>query len=335
MSVLGPEYAEWLDRLAAIRPAALRWPDAAAVRARLGELGLQPEDQQVAEATTVAVQGQALEWVLSRLLGHIKETMGDEQADRLDLPAMPESLGDAGRCLPLHAFVLAAPETAAYHRRLGISPEITRATLNDLGRHVARYRLMFGTTGVAGAGFMLLHFRGLLFECGRLQYQPITPTGSEVETQDQRLLNAGQRVRQLGGPKVGEPVLSVHIPEAGPLLPEAVDRSLERVSTEVVAHLPGPRRRFAVCFSWLLDDQLASYLPATSNIIRFQRRFRLVPDWWADGDYDILRFVFRRPSTPPEVLAELPQRTTLERAVVDHLRRGEHWRVRAGWLALA
>jgi hypothetical protein len=30
----------------------------------------------------------------------------------------------------------------------------------------------------------------------------------------------------------------------------------------------------------------------------------------------------------------LPQRTTLERAIVGHLRAGEHWRNRTGWLAL-
>jgi hypothetical protein len=34
-------------------------------------------------------------------------------------------------------------------------------------------------------------------------------------------------------------------------------------------------------------------------------------------------------------LNALPQRTTLERAVVEHLCRGRHWRMRTGWLQLA
>jgi hypothetical protein len=30
----------------------------------------------------------------------------------------------------------------------------------------------------------------------------------------------------------------------------------------------------------------------------------------------------------------VPQRTTLQRAIVSHLRTGGHWRVRCGWLPL-
>jgi hypothetical protein len=30
-------------------------------------------------------------------------------------------------------------------------------------------------------------------------------------------------------------------------------------------------------------------------------------------------------------LDDLPQRTTLERAIVAHLRAGGHWRARTGW----
>jgi GNAT-like C-terminal domain len=43
----------------------------------------------------------------------------------------------------------------------------------------------------------------------------------------------------------------------------------------------------AICTSWLLDDQLAAYLKPDSNIIRFQRRFSLLPDS-SDGDDDVL-----------------------------------------------
>ncbi len=48
-----------------------------------------------------------------------------------------------------------------------------------------------------------------------------------------------------------------------------------------------------------------------------------------DGDADVLRFVFHR--IAPSV-DDLPQRTTLERAIVAHLRAGKHWLDRTGWL---
>jgi hypothetical protein len=85
-----------------------------------------------------------------------------------------------------------------------------------------------------------------------------------------------------------------------------------------------------VCTSWLLDEQLADYLPADSNIMRFQRRFTLTDDAVVD-DHEPLRFIFRR---VPADLGKLPRDTTLQRALVDHLERGKHWRIRTGWFPL-
>ena len=62
--------------------------------------------------------------------------------------------------------------------------------------------------------------------------------------------------------------------------------------------------------------------------MRFQRRFTVV-DGATDDGRDILRFVFDR---VPKSIDELPQRTTLERAIVSHLRGGGHWKTRTGWL---
>jgi len=91
-----------------------------------------------------------------------------------------------------------------------------------------------------------------------------------------------------------------------------------------------PRRtcRLGLCHSWLLDKQLGEYRPATSNIIRFQERFR--PAYTPEGNNrPTLEFVFRTPDRP---LDELPQRTTLERAVVQHVRDGRQWHGGVGWL---
>ena len=85
------------------------------------------------------------------------------------------------------------------------------------------------------------------------------------------------------------------------------------------------------CGSWLMDEQLAEYLPSDSNILRFQRRFTIDSGWSVQGDDDVVRFVFGQ---LPDTLDELPQRTTLQRAVVQHLRDGRHWYIRQGWLAL-
>jgi hypothetical protein len=110
----------------------------------------------------------------------------------------------------------------------------------------------------------------------------------------------------------------------------ACAESLTAARAFFMRYFPSPTRRLAICESWLLDDQLSAYLPADANIIGFQRQFTLAPGWKAGGN-DIAQFVFRR--TVAE-LSAVRQRTSLQRAVVSHLRTGCHWRVRSGWLRL-
>ncbi len=87
----------------------------------------------------------------------------------------------------------------------------------------------------------------------------------------------------------------------------------------------------AVCRSWLLDPQLRRYLPADSNIVRFQERFRIVHEETRADDGLPVGFVFGDPGLP---VADLPRRTAVERAVGDHLRAGGHWYGGHGWFAL-
>ena len=160
------------------------------------------------------------------------------------------------------------------------------------------------------------HFRGDAITVGRLQF-------------DRRHVPA-DAMGALAS-RVGEPALGVHIPALGPLSPEACDASLARARAFYARHFPEERYEVGICESWLMDDQLMRYLPATSNIARFQRRFRLGDGWSRLADDDVVRFAFGR---LPDDLADLPQDTTLERAVVGHLRDGGHWYFRRGWLEL-
>ena len=122
----------------------------------------------------------------------------------------------------------------------------------------------------------------------------------------------------------GEGVLDVHIPETGPLTPALCDASFARARELFSAH------HTAICHSWLLDPQLADVLPPTSNIVRFQRRFELTGES-DDGNEDVLRFVFHTSS--PD-LDRLRPRTTLERALVEHMRAGRSWRTPTGVTSL-
>ncbi|GAA3741414.1 hypothetical protein HDA32_002491 [Spinactinospora alkalitolerans] len=262
-------------------------------------------------------------WLLERMYARIAADAGTQ--GWRDWPALTEAADARVRCAAVFAFAAATPALRAHHARHGVPAEVSAATLSDVGRHVAKTRVMFGRIGLEVAAWIALHYRHGLYELGRLQYETsrLGPEGAVT------WYDPGEQARLPADLGAGSPALRLHIPQSGPLDPAAVQASLER-ARGFFADCFGADYPVATCTSWLLDPQLARYLPATSNIIAFQRRFELLATP-KPGDGDVFRFVFRHPRVAPD---EVPYGSRLERAVVDHLRAGGHWQVRTGWLRL-
>jgi hypothetical protein len=257
-------------------------------------------------------------WLLERCHRRIVADLGGI-APLPRWPPLPGTLGAHGRLFYASVFLAAVPDVRDWHRRRGIPDDVSWATLADFGRHLAVVRRLHGQPAADPPTWLRNHFRGALYQLGRLQF-----CRSRVWSRQADLDRLGVGLRH------GDPALDLHIPEAGPLAPDACDQALRLARGFFPRHFPEERYQVVICSSWLLDDQLGAYLAPTSNIMRFQRRFRLLPGG-VDGDEDILRFVFRRAAP---ALDELPRRSSLERAVVDHLRAGRHWKVRTGWFEL-
>ncbi|MFE6893288.1 acyltransferase domain-containing protein [Streptomyces sp. NPDC057694] len=240
------------------------------------------------------------------------------------LPEFPAAAGALGRCFAVFVFVAALPHVRALHREHGIPDDVSRHTLADLGRNLAVHRRRFGTTGLLVPWWPTRHFRGELYQLGRLQFER-RRLGKRTGT---ALAAAGV------GAGPGDPCLSLHIPDyLGPLTPRACDDSLARATAFFARHFPQEPVRVAVCHSWLLDEQLRRYLPADSNIIRFQDRFELLhtrPDPEPEDDTPVA-FVFGGTGTPR---ADLPRRTSVQRAVLGHLDAGGHWYPGHGWFPM-
>jgi GNAT-like C-terminal domain/N-acyltransferase N-terminal domain len=299
----------------------LALPAAADAAPLLGRLGVADQDAAELIGAWPSPERTPEAWsLLERCHRRLVGGLGRTAVPADPWPRLPASFGALGRLFHAYVLLAAVPDVRRWHRRHGIPDEVSWATLADLGRQLGLHRRMHGTAGLAAPTWLWSHFTGALYQLGRLQFcrsrVPWEPAVLE---------------RLEGGPRHGEPALDLHIPEAGPLTPAEVDRSLRWAREFFPRHFPDERYRVVICTSWLLDDQLAGYLAPESNIMRFQRRFRLLPGSVADGDDDVVMFVFRRGAP---VLDELPQRTSLERAVVGHLRAGRHWRIRAGWLEL-
>lgn len=320
----GDTTSPWLTFLESIGPATVAYetPSPANLVGRLAWCGV-PEGV-IAEIASLAPAINAdddLAWLLDRSVQHLWQSV-----DRIDwphrIPRLPEELGPLGRWFFAIVFATFLPLTLDLHRQRGISPDISQATLADIGRHVRIHEARHGIPGQADPDWLALHVRGVIYQTGRLQFERARLGGTTS-----RALHAQGYDYQHG-----EPVLSVHIPGyMGPLDPAACDAAFAHARAFFATHYPEERYRLAVCKSWLLDRQLATLLPATSNIVRFQHRFGLAYTPDQPDDHDTLEFVFRTPNRP---LADLPQNTTLERAVVAHLQQGGHFFGGMGWLPL-
>ncbi|MFE0739672.1 acyltransferase domain-containing protein, partial [Streptomyces sp. NPDC058855] len=245
-----------------------------------------------------------------------------ETDSAIELPELDWPSGALNRCFPAYVFVAALPHTRAYHRERGVPADVSRRTLADLGRNMAVHRRRYGLPGVLAPRWLTHHFRGELYQLGRLQFERAR-CGERTRS---ALAAAGLDVAP------GTPCLNLHIPDfLGPLSPAACDRSLALARVFFARHYPEDPYPVALCHSWLLDPQLKRYLLADSNIIRFQERFRVAREDTEPADTEPVQFVFGDPDLPVE---SLPRRTSVERAVGDHLRAGGHWYVGHGWFPL-
>ncbi|MFI5974467.1 acyltransferase domain-containing protein [Streptomyces sp. NPDC051452] len=228
----------------------------------------------------------------------------------------PPELADA---FPVYVFLAALPRTLAHHRERGIPAETSRHTLADLGRHIVVHRRWHGRFGVQSRRWLVRHFRGELYQLGRLQFERARMGRRTASVLAAAGLDAVP----------GSLCLTLHVPDfRGRLTPSACDRSLALAREFFALHFPEERPEAVLCHSWLLDPQLRAYLPEDSNIVRFQERFRTVREEDEPADTEPVQFVFGNPDLP---VARLPRRTSVERAVGDHLRSGGHWYIGHGW----
>ena len=271
-------------------------------------------------AATAVADPDLTDWV-DRTVGDLATATGMPSPPPA-LAARPESDPGAVAYLPVLAFAETLPTTLAWAESRGVSPALMAATLRDIGRMLQRNRVWFGRAGLDHelAGWLPRHLIGSLLEIGRLQHERSTPG----------MRTSAWFLAEGADWSPGELGVNLHIPESGPLDPAAVRESLRAGRTVLRRRFPEHRLRVRYCISWLLDPQLLEYLPASSNIVAFQRMFRVGPAKDDDGDASVRKFVFGNASEP---VADLPQRSSLERAAVAHWAAGRHWRVHVGRVA--
>lgn len=263
-------------------------------------------------------------WVLDRIYQQMVATMGDP-APRdgfFGWPPISSERDPAARHLYVWLFLAILPLVRRYHAEHGVPDDVSWESLACLGSAMAAARQLSGRSGLDGVWSPPLAFRGALYPLGRLTFERIEPVMDGADF-----------------PPLPPDTCAIgtHIPGGMPLEPRACDESFT-LAREFVTRNFSDRPAAFICHSWLLDPQVAEYLPAESNLVRFQRRFTLAPNKFEPSDNEILEFVFKRrndgPEVPADILTELPQDTRLQRAYVTHLRSGRRWYARTGWAPL-
>ncbi|WP_427894468.1 acyltransferase domain-containing protein [Kribbella sp. GL6] len=292
-----------------------RWTSGADEDEVLARLGLGAEDRRDTLANRPDPERDPdLWWLLERCHHQLVQQLGTT-GPLPPWPDLPAATGPVGRFLYVWAFLATLPAVRRYHADRGISDADSWPALAVLGAQMANRRELYGEGGLHTQNWVTHHFRGAIYALDRLHFE-----------RQRSWFDA----RADGGPAPAEPVLGLHIPE-GRLTPESVDAALDRARVFFGTHYPDEQYRFATCVSWVLDPQLTQYLAADSNIIRFQQRFTLLPEADKDDGATVVEFLFKRPLTELDML---PRATTLQRAVIDHIRAGRPWRFRTGWFPL-
>jgi hypothetical protein len=254
---------------------------------------------------------------IERQRGHVDEPIGIWS----DL----DDAGPSGRFFYVYLFALAYEGTLKYLAENGVPRDVIDSTFSVVATQAATHRRKWGSAGTEAGWFTIPILRGELLQIGSLHFHQVnlgvgtlspSPWYDEVDAQ---VLGVGFRH--------GEPSIGLHIPRGTDLSPDAIDSTMARARDVLGVMWPTRQRRLATCGSWMLDQQLREFLPSTSNLMLFQDRFAMVPTS-SIGDEEALDFVYERPGVP---LEQLPQQTSLQRAIVSVLARGEHWRNQAGW----
>lgn len=118
----------------------------------------------------------------------------------------------------------------------------------------------------------------------------------------------------------GDPCLSIHIPAAGPLDHAECGASILRALPFWAKHFPEQHVKALVCVSWFLDPQFARCLPAQSNIVKFISECYLFP-YASASDAQTFERVFDGPVD----LDKAPQTSSIQRAVIQHMKAGGRW----------
>ena len=232
----------------------------------------------------------------------------DDVTDSLKTIFLSFSINEYTACLLTLSLLLIVLEKTYIDKKLPLSVYIDVA--RDLKYKALDCEGRFGVWGINGFNWFKEYFEFKKFPFGKLQYQLGHFYGDTVVD--------GVEIKD------GDNVLYVHVPRTGGKLDyDSVRNSYAMVDSFIKKYFPdyfGGKPTILVFRSWMLFDKWKEVLPASGNFMRFCADYKIVGR--ADyEDYSTAWRIFYKPyENNPE---EMPQDTTLQRACLDLIKKGE------------
>ncbi len=201
-------------------------------------------------------------------------------------------LGEDQRGLICLAFMLhAALRSHREYLRRGIPDSIYIATMGCFSRFVKEHYESYGTYGFDREWWTVRELTLREFRLGELEYE-LTE-------------------------EMYKKIISVHIPSDAKLEESKCRESYHMAKSFFTQYAVDYADADYYCNSWLLYPMLSEFLPEHSKILRFQKDFIL--DSFEPDNEEHKQWVFKNQAL---TLDELPENTSLQRRMKEHLKNG-------------
>lgn len=175
--------------------------------------------------------------------------------------------GNERYLLALCTVLIMTERTFDEYKELDISDDVFFDTMSDIRIWSENLHKETGLIGIENVNWIFNHLKANLFRLGRLQFQ-ITHAHLPVFATIRERIKSPVRNK--------DRILFVHIPQGEKLAPEECDKSFEMAKTFFDKHFPKFQYRFFVTESWLIYPSNKNVVNSDSNILAFQRRFRII-----------------------------------------------------------
>ncbi len=219
--------------------------------------------------------------------------------------------------LPLFSLLYEIPGMCKRLAEKGVPQDVIDATCNMFENQVQDFIDLYGHYGISAyVIWMNMFITNKIIRVGRFNIE-VTDFGNYFVYQTEKGLSVlSHETDETPIAKPGDKIISVHIPSGGKLDFDENTADLLRAE-EIITNCFGEFKLF-YCNSWLLDPKIKEVMGKETNMTRFADRFTR----FSIGSNGASVFHYLFLTTDTESIDALPEDTSMQRIIKNHLKNG-------------